>query len=183
VLIVTLSFSRHMFVWPTFVQTTAAFCEGLDRAWRFFGGMPRTIIPDNPKGIVALPDALSPKLSEAFNDYAQARGLFVDPARVRRPKDKPRVENQVSFVRESWFAGENFTDLRDTRESAQAWCRDVAGKRIHGTTRKVPLEIFEREELPSMQPAPDELYDVPLWTDAKVHPDHHIQVARALYSV
>src|SRR5690606_6356747 len=55
VLIVTLSFSRHMFVWPTFVQTTAAFCEGLDRAWRFFGGMPRTIIPDSPKGIVALP--------------------------------------------------------------------------------------------------------------------------------
>jgi transposase len=45
--IITLSFSRYMFVWPTFLQTTAAVCEGLDRAFRFFGAMPRTLIPDN----------------------------------------------------------------------------------------------------------------------------------------
>ena len=47
-------------------------------------------------------DALSPTLADAFVDYVQARGVFVDPARVRSPQDKPRVENQVAFVRESW---------------------------------------------------------------------------------
>lgn len=183
-LVVTLVFSRYQFVWPTFVQTTAAVCEGLDRAWMFFRGITTTLIPDNTKAMINDPDALTPTLVVAFLDYVQARGLFVDPARVRSPKDKPRVENQVAFVRESWFDGETFTSLDDARESAARWCREIAGTRVHGTTRKIPYEVFESDERPTMRPAPDSLYDVPLYVDsAKVHPDHHIQVAQALYSV
>lgn len=183
-LIVTLVFSRYQFVWPTFLQTTGAVCEGLDRAWMFFRGIAATLIPDNTKAMVNDPDALAPTLVAAFLDYVQARGIFVDPARVRSPKDKPRVENQVSFVRESWFDGETFTSLEHARASAEHWCREVAGTRVHGTTRKVPREVFESIERPTMLPAPDALYDVPLYVDeAKVHPDHHIEVARALYSV
>ncbi len=183
-LIVTLSFSRYQFVWPSFVQTTETVCEGLDRAWTFFAAMIRTIVPDNMKAIVKTPDALSPVLVAAFLDYAQARGLFVDPARVRSPKDKPRVENQVAYVRESWWDGETFTGLDDAQRSAETWCRDVAGARVHGTTRKVPREAFEETEKPAMLAPPTEPFDVPLWAEhAKVHPDHHIQVARALYSV
>jgi transposase len=183
-LIVTLSFSRYQFVWPTFVQTTETVCEGLDRAWAFFAAMIRTIVPDNMKAIVKTPDALSPVLVAAFLDYAQARGIFVDPARIRSPKDKPRVENQVPYVRESWFDGETFTDLDDARRNAETWCRDVAGARVHGTTRRVPRELYEATEKPAMLAPPSEAFDVPLWVDeAKVHPDHHIQIARALYSV
>lgn len=182
-LIVTLSFSRLMFVWPTFEQTTEAVCEGLDRAWRFFDGMPKTIIPDNMKAIVNGPDALSPVLTDAFMDYVQARGIFVDPARVCSPKDKPRVENQVAYVRESWFDGETFSGVGDARQSAEHWCRDVAGARVHGTTRRVPLELYADEEKAAMLPPPETPFDVPLWTKAKVHADHHIQVQRALYSV
>src|SRR5262249_60704874 len=112
------------------------------------------------------------------------RGMFVDPARVRSPKDKPRVENQVTFVRESWFDGEHFTGLAHARESAATWCREIAGTRVHGTTRKVPWDVFEAVERAEMMPPPETLYDVPLYVDkAKVHPDHHIQVAQALYSV
>jgi transposase len=183
-LIVTLSFSRYQFVWPTFRQTTEAVCEGLDRAWLFFGAIVATMIPDNTKAMIKDPDALSPTLVASFLDYVQARGLFVDPARVRSPKDKPRVENQVPFVRESWFDGETFAGLDDARPSAERWCRDIAGARVHGTTRAVPREVFETIEKPTMRAAPAGLYDVPIYIDdAKVHPDHHIQVAHALYSV
>ncbi|MBK8943617.1 MAG: DDE-type integrase/transposase/recombinase [Polyangiaceae bacterium] len=139
----TLSFSRLQFVWPTFRQTTEAVCEGLDRAWQFFGAMPASIIPDNTKAMIRRPDALDARLVDAFLDYVQARGLFVDPARVRSPKDKPRVENrQVPYVRESWFDGETFTSLDDARASAERWSREVAGARVHGTTRQVPAELF-----------------------------------------
>ena len=183
-LIITLSFSRYQFVWPTFVQTTEAVCEGLDRAWAFFGAMIHTIVPDNMKAIVKTPAALSPVLVAAFLDYAQARGLFVDPARIRSPKDKPRVENQVPYVHESWFDGETFTGIDDARQSAETWCRDVAGARVHGTTRAVPRERFEATEKAAMLPPPSAPFDVPIYVDkAKVHPDHHIQIARALYSV
>lgn len=183
-LVITLSLSRYQFVWPSFVQTTEAICEGLERAWKFFGAMIRVLVPDNTKAMIKNPDALDPTLVPAFLDYVQARGLFVDPTRVRSPKDKARVENQVPYVRESWFDGETFTGLDDARKSAELWCRDVAGARIHGTTRQVPRDVFESLEKPAMLPPPSEPFDVPLWCDdAKVHPDHHIQVARALYSV
>jgi transposase len=183
-LVVTLSFSRYQFVWPTFVQTTEAVCEGLDRAWHFFGAMIRTMVPDNMKAIVKDADALNPTLVAAFLDYVQARGIFVDPARVRSPKDKPRVENQVPFVRESWFDGETFVDLDHARRHAEHWCGEVAGRRVHGTTCKVPRELFESVEKAAMLPPPAQPFDVPRWIDdAKVHADHHIQVARALYSV
>jgi transposase len=78
--------------------------------------------------MIAEPDALSPRLTEAFADYVQARGIFVDAARVRSPKDKPRVENQVPYVRENWFDGETFTDLEDARRSAE---RRDARERCH----------------------------------------------------
>ena len=183
VLIVTLSFSRYQFVWPTFRQTTEAICEALDHAWWFFGGVPTTMVPDNMKGMIKHPDATDAELCDAFLDYVQDRGVFVDPARVRRPKDKPRVENQVPFVRESWFAGEDFKSLEEARQSAAHWSAEVAGRRVHGTTRQIPGDVFEQVEKAQMLAPPETPFDVPLWTPAKVHPDHHIQVARALYSV
>jgi transposase len=183
-LIVTLSFSRYQFVWPTFSQTTEAICEGLDRAWWFFDAMVRGLLPDNMSCIVKDADRLSATLVPSFLDYAQARGIFVDPARIRSPRDKARVENQVPYVRESWFDGETFRSLDEARRSAEYWCHDIAGARVHGTTRQVPRELFETVEKPAMLPPPGALYDVPVWIDdAKVHPDHHIQALQALYSV
>ncbi len=182
-LVVVLPYSRYMFVWPTFAQTTEALCEGLDAAWAFFGGMPERLVIDNMRCAVAKSDALAPRITDAFADYAQARGLFVDPARVRRPQDKARVENGVGYTQRSWYAGESFQDLDDARRRALEWCRDVAGTRVHGTTRRVPREVYEQEERPKMRPAPTEPFDVPTWTEATVHPDHHIQVARSLYSL
>lgn len=183
VLVVTLSYSRYTFVWPTFSQTVESVCEGLDAAWAFFGGVPSRLVVDNLRAVVAKADAQSPRINDAFADYAQARGLFVDPARVRRPQDKGRVENAIAHVRQSWFAGETFTDLDDARRSALGWSRDVAGTRVHGTTRRVPRDVYEQEERSQMRPAPAAPFDVPLWAEATVHPDHHLQVARALYSV
>jgi transposase len=74
-LLVTLSASRYMFVWLSWFQTTEAVCEGLDAAWAFFGGMPRTLVPDNMSSVVFKADALAPVLIDAFADYVQARGV------------------------------------------------------------------------------------------------------------
>lgn len=184
VLVVTLSMSRYQFVWPTFLQTVEALCAGLDAAWRFFGGVPARVVLDNMRAAVTRPSAKDPELNRAFAEYAQHCGFFVDPARVRRPQDKPRVENQVAYVRERWFAGEAFSDdLGALRESAARWCRDVAGTRVHGTTRRIPAEVFGTEEQQHLRPAPAVPFDVPRWSSPTVHPDHHVQVLQSLYSV
>jgi hypothetical protein len=122
-------------------------------------------------------------LNEAFVEYAQARGFVIDPARVRTPTDKPRVERVVPFVRNSFFAGETFIDLADAQRRAVEWCLVRAGRRVHGTHACRPVELFDLEEKPRLSPAPSGRYDVPLYAKAKVHRDHHIEVARALYSI
>ena len=182
-LIFTACYSRHCFVWLSYQQTTEAVIDGFEAAWAFFGGVFATVIPDNLAAVVDDADPLAPRLNQAFVEYAQARGFRVDPARVRRPQDKPRVERAVSFVRASFFAGETFIDLPDAQRRAEAWCRERAGQRIHGTTQCRPAEVFAVEEQPRLRSAPVQRYDLPVYVTAKVHRDHHIEVAKALYSV
>ena len=89
----------------------------------------------------------------------------------------------MPFVRSSFFAGETFVDLADAQRRAETWCRERAGQRIHGTTQCRPAELFAVEEQPRLLPAPTQRYDLPIYATAKVHRDHHIEVAKALYSV
>ena len=63
------------------------------------------------------------------------------------------------------------------------WCRDVAGMRIHGTTRRQPLQVFLDEERQALLPWDGQPYEVTHWRTAKVHPDHHVACQYALYSV
>jgi transposase len=182
-LVLTAGLSRHCFVWLSFTQTIEAVIEGCDAAWVFFGGVFRTVVPDNMAAIVDRADALEPRINQAFCEYAQARGFAIDACRVRHPQDKPRVERVVPYVRRSFFAGEDFVDLADARRRAETWCRETAGRRVHGTTALRPAEHFAAEEAPKLLPAPLMPYDLPIYATPKVHRDHHVEVARALYSV
>jgi transposase len=182
-LIFTAHVSRHTFVWLSWRQTLEDVIAGCEAAWEFYGGVFKVLIPDNMKAIVDRADPTAPRLNVTFTEYAQARGFVIDPARVRSPQDKPRVERTVTYVRDSFFAGEDFQDLADAQRRAQAWCRIKAGLRLHGTIRARPAEVFALEEAHLLLPAPTEVYDTPRWTTAKVHRDHHIQVAKALYSI
>lgn len=182
-LIFTSVFSRHMFCWLTFEQTTAAVIEGFEAAWIYFGGVFRVVIPDNLKPVVNKADATAPTFNVAFREYAQSRGFVIDPARVGRPTDKPRVESAVKYVRGAGFKGEGWVGLEEGREGLIRWARDDAGSRIHGTTRRRPKEHFELEERQYLLPAPESRYDLPIYADAKVGRDHHLSVALALYSV
>jgi transposase len=182
-LVIVLPYSRHSFVWPLHRQTLEEVIAGLEAAWRFFRGVPKRLILDNFPAAVAGPDSIEPRLTRGFLEYSQARGFLADPARVRHPKDKPHVERSVQYTRERFFKGGSFRDLEDVRRQAEHWCRDVAGLRVHGTTRKLPLEVFLAEEQAELLPYDGVVYEVPLWREAKVHPDHHISFAQALYSL
>ena len=182
-LVFTAAFSRHTFVWLSFSQTLSTVICGFEEAWQFFGGVFRVVIPDNMATIVTNANATDPTFNQAFVEYAQSRGFVIDPARVRSPQDKPRVERTVAFVQSSFWAGENFGCLAEAQVAAELWCRGRAGLREHGTTRAQPVVVFEELEAPRLLPSPVGRYDVPLYQRAKVHPDRHIQVAKALYSI
>ena len=182
-LIVVLAYSRHSFVWPTFSQKLEDVIAGLEAAWAFFGGIPRYLVIDNLPAAVAGADALHPTFTRGFLEYSQHRGFIADPARVRHPKDKPKVERGVQYVRERFFKGGDFDGLAHLREEAARWCRDVAGMRVHGTTRRQPLMVFRDEERQALVPWDGEPYEITHWRTAKVHPEHHVACQYALYSV
>jgi transposase len=181
-LIFTAVYSRHMFVWVTFAQTLAAVIDGCEAAWAFFGGVFRVLIPDNLTPVVPHADALNPTFSVGWLDYAQARGFVTDPARVAHPKDKPRCERVVPFVRNNFFRGEAFVDRADTQRRVEHWCRTTAGLRVHGTTAARPAEMFTAEEAHLLLPVVGR-YDVPIFSTPLVARDFHVEVARAIYSV
>jgi hypothetical protein len=171
--IFTAVLSRYRFVYPVH-------CEA---AWVFFGGIFAVLIPDNTKTIIHTADALTPRVTPAFLEYAQARDFQIDPARVRQPQDKGRVERAVPTVRDDCFAGETLATLDDARAWGVTWCRDDYGARRHSRTQQIPREHFARVEQPVLAPPPAGPYDIPLWADPKVARDQHAQVAKALYSL
>jgi Mu transposase-like protein len=130
---------------------------------------------------VAAADAVNPRFTAGWLDYAQHCGFATDPARVRSPKDKPKVERAVQYVRGNFFAGEHFTGLPDAQARAEVWCRDMAGLRVHGTIQARPAEVFAEHEAGALLPLclP---YDVPVFAKVKVHRDFHVEIGRALYS-
>ncbi|MBV8717167.1 MAG: hypothetical protein JOZ65_19065 [Chloroflexi bacterium] len=145
-------------------------------------GCPKRLVLGNFPAAVAGADPLNPRPTRAFTEYSQARGFLLDPARVRKPKDKPQIERFVQYARGRFWKGGTFIDLEDARRQAERWCLEVAGRRDHGTTHKLPLVVFNDEERAHLLPYGGIPYDVPLWKDVTVHPDHHISVQYALYS-
>lgn len=182
-LIFTAVYSRHMFVWLTFSQTLAAVIDGCEAAWRFFGGVFKVLIPDNMSTVVAHADSVNPRFTVGWLEYGQARGFVTDPARVAHPQDKPRVERMVQYVRNNFFAGEDFTDLADAQSRARTWCAEKAGQRIHGTTCARPAVVFADTEAALLIEAPAAPYAVPIYAQVKVARDYHVQVGKALYSI
>jgi transposase len=181
-LIFTAVYSRHMFVWLSFSQTLEAVIAGCEAAWCYFGGCFKVLVPDNMSPVVAGADAVNPRFTTGWLDYAQHCGFATDPARVRRPKDKPRVERIVQYVRSSFFAGEQFVDLADGQARVETWCTTTAGQRIHGTIQARPIEVFAQHEAGVLLAVPP-AYDVPIFKTVKVHRDFHVEIGRALYSV
>lgn len=175
--------SRYRFVYPVFEESTETAIEACEAAWEFYGGVFSVVVPDNTKAIVAKSDALAPQFTTTFLEYAQARGFFIDPARVRAPQDKGRVERSVREVREDCYAGETLLVIADARARGLHWAREDNGKTPHRVTLRPPVEMFESWERAYLLAAPASPYDVPSWSQPKVHRDQHALVEKALYSL
>lgn len=181
-LVVTLVFSRYQYVYLTHSQKLQDLIEGIEDAWYFFGGVTARVVLDNLRAAIVRPDRYDPLFNRTFEDYGQHRGFVIDPAPVRQATGKPHVERQVPYVRENFFRGEDFLGRDHAQSEVLRWCREKAGMRIHGTTRKHPFEQFELFEQSALRPLTAERYDPPRWATVTVHPDHHVRVGKALYS-
>jgi hypothetical protein len=108
----------------------------------------------------------------------------VDPARVAHPKDKPRVERPVPYVRDSFFSGRDFASLVQMQAEAASWSLTVAGKRsCRPLGGAAPFAVFLAAEHDALLPLPTRPFELASWHTPKVAPDAHVMVGGALYSV
>jgi hypothetical protein len=127
---------------------------------------------------------LRSKLNRAYGELANHYRLLVDPARARKPKDKPRSEAIQRFIRTSFFVGRDWPSLSAIVADATRWCTEVAGRRTpRALEGRTPLEVFAAEEAGALLPLPATPFELASWSRPKVAPDAHARVGRTLYSL
>lgn len=182
--VMVLACSRLMFVRPVIRMTQTSWCEAHVEAFNFFGGVPERLVPDNLKTGVDRPDLYDPRINRTYQELASHYSVLPDPARAFKPKDKPRVERAMPYVRDSFWRGREFTSLTQMQQAATRWCTDVAGQRSHrGLDGATPQSVFDTIERQALKPLPGNDFELAIWSTGKVGVDAHIKVGKALYSV
>jgi len=181
-LVVTLCFSRLIYAELLLDQTVPSFLGGLRRAFEFFGGAPERLKPDNLRSAVLVDQLGERHYQEDFFRFCRHYGAVPDAARPFTPTDKGRVERAISYVRQSLLHGRAPTTLAKAREDLAAWRDGVANVRVHGTTQRRPVDLFE-EERAALRPLPAEPYEVAVFGTHRVRKDCHVQVRGNFYSV
>lgn len=178
-----LSHSRYRFVRFVFNQDGATWIDCHIRAFHFFGGVPRTVLLDNLRAGVSLPDFYDPLINRNYAELERHYGFVVDPAKVRSPAHKGKIERSNPLIRQQVLAGRSFETIEKANEQALKWCRHEIGMRPCRTTGEAPYERYQRDDKPFLKPLPQADYECPEWQSAKVHRDHHVVFQGSFYSV
>lgn len=155
------------------------------RALSYLGGVPRTLVPDQLRSAVSVPDRYEPQLHRTYEDLARHYGTAVIPARPRKPRDKAKVEAGV-LVAQRWILARLRDETFFSIEALNARIRELledlnarAMKSLGGVSRR---ELFERVDKPALMPLPSDRFEPAEWMKARVHEDYHVDVGRHWYS-
>jgi len=183
VFVMTLSCSRHQYAELVFDQSIATWLRLHRAAFEFFGGVPRRVILANLRAAIVHAALYDPEVQRSYRECAEHYGFLIAPCRPRTPEHKGKVEQGgVHYVKRNALAGRAFRDLPDGNRHLLRWCLETAGRRVHGTTKQIPLEIFDQVERAALQRLPVTPWELTEWKRATLHPDCHVVFAGAYYS-
>jgi len=155
------------------------------RAFKYIGGLPRVIVPDNLKNAVTKPQYYDPKLNPAYRDLAVHYGIAVIPARIREPKDKSTVEGCIGWLETwllEWLRGRQFFSFEalnvEIRERL-VYLADRPYQKRQGSRRS----IFEAVDKPALRPLPVVQYQHAEYVIRRVPDNYHVECESFYYSV
>ncbi len=180
----TLGYSSHFFAEFTFSERLEDFIESHCRMFSFFGGVAKYLIPDNCKTAVTLAEKYDPELNQTYHDMASHYGAIVDPARVRRPQDKPHVEASVKVLQNDFLPrirNKTYTAISELNRDLMDYIKTKSLEEMkdRGQSRH---DLFQKEKA-HLLPLPVAPYEIFHFKKAKVHTDCHIQHNKNFYSV
>jgi transposase len=185
VFVATLPASSYIYAEVQPSQELQHWLAGHVRAFAFFGGVPKILKPDNLKTGVKKPNYYEPDLNPSYQELAEHYKVAVLPARVKRPKDKPHVENGVQNV-ERWalapLRNETFFSVGEANRRMAPLLEALAQKEMAhlGKSRR---QLFEELDQPVLLPLPERAYEFARWKNARVSIDYHVAFEGHYYSV
>jgi transposase len=152
--VATLGYSRRPYVQAFRHERQSVWLDGIEAAFRHFGGVPEEVLLDNARALVTLHDAATREVSftvrlKAFADYWRFRPRACAPYRART---KGKDERGVGYVKRNAIAGHAFESWEALEAHLLWWMRDIADVRVHGTPGEPPLLRFERDEAAALRP-------------------------------
>ena len=185
IFVATLGASHYTYAEATWTQQLPDWIASHIRCFEFLRSVPAVLVPDNLKSAVTKPCRYEPEANATYEDLADHYGTAILPARVRRPRDKAKVENGVLLV-ERWILArlrhQTFFSLSELNSAIQkllVGLNNKPFKKLPGCRR----ELFEQLDSPAMQTLPSERYTYAEWKKARVHIDYHVEVLGHYYSV
>jgi len=185
VFVAVLGASNYTFAEATWSQALPEWCASHVRALKFFGGVSELVVPDNLRSAVTSPHRYEPDLNPTYQDLAEHYGFAIVPARVRRARDKAKVEAGVLLV-ERWILAalrnRTFFSLAELNAAiAELLVRlnDRPFKKLPGSRRT----LFESLERPLLESLPQQPYVFAQWKKVRVNIDYHVEFERHYYSV
>jgi transposase len=180
--VMVLSWSRAMYVDFSLDQQMETFLRMHNRAFQFFGGIPKKILYDNLKSVVLHHVGSTVQFNPRFLQLAGHYLFETVAAPVRYPEAKGKVENSIKFVRQSFFYGRSFSSLADLREQSAQWRDQTANVRLHGTTRERPSDrlLIERKKLRAL---PERAFDCDIVLPCIVSKECRVRLDTNTYSV
>ena len=186
IFVMTLGYSRHIFVDIVFDQRAVTWQRLHVGAFEHFGGVPVVIVPDNLKAAViraAFGLGEEPSVNRSYREVARHYGFKIDPAPPLQPEKKGKVESNVGYCKRNYFATCDSDDFEVVREGLQRWVMEIAGTRDHGTTHRAPVAFFEEAEREALLALPARRFEAATWHRARVYDDAHVLFDRRFYSV
>lgn len=159
--VMVLCYSRLMYVEFTVLQTMEHFLGCHVNAFEFFGGLvPHSIMVDNLKSAVLRRlTGAAPVFNPRYLDFARHYGFGIRACGVAKGNEKGRVESGVGYVKKNFLNGLEIPDFSAIAPAATRWLTEIANVRIHGETKKRPLDLFATEKS-ALRPLPAQPYDI-----------------------
>lgn len=145
--VMTLGYSRRLWVRAYPHERLSALLDGHERAFRHFGGVPLTCLYDNPRTLVLGRRERDVRWHPIFEDFIRYYGVTPRACQPYRARTKGKVESGVKYVKRNALAGRRFVSWDALNAWLEEWTSIVADQRIHGTTHERPIARFARETL------------------------------------
>lgn len=177
-----LSYSRLDYFEKVYDQKVETFINCHINAFTYFGGVPKYVKIDNLKAAVLEANFYEPIFQNLYKKFSEHYGFNPIACRPYRPNDKGKVESGIKYVKKNFFKGRTFKNGNDLDKKLRYWLDHKCNTRIHGTTKKVPKELFLKEK-DLLTKLPLEEFFLGKIGTRKVYHDCHIYVNYNYYSV